>query len=178
MRKLILGITMALAAVSAQAGEATARSYGLGSHGKFEMNMPASWQDEVAQKRDDYPPTITFSPTSGADFRVLVTPIWPARPDMKAPTPEVLKRIATMTAERIAPQSVEKKLTLKQLKGGANTGYYYTATDPAPKPGEYKLLNQGVISVGELVVRFTILTNDGQDDIVKRALEMLAAARH
>ena len=176
MHKMLLGIALALAAVTVQAAEGTTRAYSLGSHGKLELRMPAGWQDQVADQDSEMPPTITFSPTAGADFRVLVTPIWPARPDMPGPTAETLRRIASMTAERIGPQSVEKTLTIKSLKHGANSGYYYTATDPAPKPDEYRLMNQGVIGLGDLVVSFTILTNDGQEDVVRKALAMLLQA--
>jgi hypothetical protein len=40
-------------------------------------------------------------------------------------------------------------------------------------------MSQGIIGVGNLVVTFTILTNDGQDEVVNKAMAMLAeAARH
>lgn len=178
MRHMIVGLALALTALSAHADERVSKSYPLQNHGTFELKMPASWKDSVDQPRDGLPPTITFAPKSGADFRVVVTPIWPARPDVKQPTPEELKGLARRFADKMAPQSVEKKLSVKELKGSANTAYYFTATDPAPKPDEYKILNQGVMGVGELRVTFTILTNDGQDDIVKAALAMLTAAQH
>jgi hypothetical protein len=55
-------------------------------------------------------------------------------------------------------------------------GFYFAATDRAPKPDEYKFLTQGVVRVGELSVTFTILTNDGQDAVVKQALDALKGA--
>jgi hypothetical protein len=55
-------------------------------------------------------------------------------------------------------------------------GFYFSATDRAPKPDEYKFLTQGVVRVGELSVTFTILTNDGQDAVVKQALDALKSA--
>ena len=94
----------------------------------------------------------------------------------RSPTPEELKVSVQHMADGAVAQAVEKKIEVKELKGLANTGYYFAATDRAPKPGEFKTMNQGAIGVGDLRVAFTILTNDGQDAIVKEALSMLAAA--
>ena len=65
-----------------------------------------------------------------------------------------------------------------ELQGTAGKGFYFCATDRAPKPGEYKYLTQGTIRVGELLVTFTILTNDGQAGVVSGAMMMLKTARH
>ena len=48
----------------------------------------------------------------------------------------------------------------------------------APKPGEYKYMTQGMLVVRELAVSFTILTNDGQQQVVQDALTMLKSATH
>jgi hypothetical protein len=53
---------------------------------------------------------------------------------------------------------------------------YFSATDRAPKPGEYKFMTQGMLQVGELSVTFTILTNEGQELVIKQALDALKGA--
>ena len=47
-----------------------------------------------------------------------------------------------------------------------------------PKPGEFPLMTQGVIAVGELVVSFTILHGEPESPERRRALDALATARH
>ena len=94
----------------------------------------------------------------------------PTADELKA---EVRRRRA---ADKIAEQAVEKTIDVKPLKGGTNTGYYFAVTDRAPKPGEFKFLNQGMVIVADLLVTFTILTNDGQDAVVTAGLSMLSAA--
>jgi hypothetical protein len=79
-------------------------------------------------------------------------------------------------AQGAAPQSVEKVLNVRALAGPGNQGYYFAATDTAPKPGEFKYLTQGIIHVGDINMAFTVLTNDGQDAVVKTALDMLRRA--
>jgi hypothetical protein len=39
-------------------------------------------------------------------------------------------------------------------------------------------MTQGNVQVGGLSVLFTILTNDGQDAVVKQALDMMRGAAH
>ena len=69
-------------------------------------------------------------------------------------------------------------LSVNELTGTSGVGYYFSATDRAPAPGEYRYMTQGMISVGALAVTFTILTNDGQSGVVDDALAMVSRAAH
>jgi hypothetical protein len=176
MRYLLLSLAIVAASPLARADEAAVRSYPLPGHGNFQVEVPESWQDSVAQPAGALGPTITFTPKAGAPFKILVTPLWPATPDVKTPTADELKGKTQRAADEVARQAVEKTIEVKLLKGPANTGYYFAATDRAPKPGEFKFLHQGMIAVKDLLVSFTILTNDGQDAVVTAGLSMLSAA--
>jgi hypothetical protein len=66
----------------------------------------------------------------------------------------------------------------KCLSKPSGPGFYFSATDQAPRPGDYKFLTHGVLKAGGLAVSFTILTRDGQEQIVRDALAMLKTARH
>lgn len=173
---LVLSFAIVVASPLARAEEAAVRSYPLPEHGTFQVKVPESWKDSVAQPGGGLPPTITFTPKAGAPFKILVTPLWSAEPDSKTPTADELKAKVQQSADKMAQQAVEKKIEAKLLKGPANIGYYFAATDPAPKPGEFKFLNQGMVAVDDLLVAFTILTNDGQDAVVTAALSMLSEA--
>jgi len=176
MRYLVLSLVIVVASPVAHAEEAAVRSYSLQEHGTFQVKVPESWKDSVAQAGSGLPPTITFAPKSGAPFKILVTPLWSAKPDLERPTADELKAKVRRAADGMAEQAVEKTIEVKLLKGPANIGYYFAATDRAPKPGEFKFLNQGMITVKDLLVGFTILTNDGQDAVVTAALSMLSEA--
>jgi len=39
-------------------------------------------------------------------------------------------------------------------------------------------MTQGAILIGDLIVMFTILTNDGQDNVITEALSMLKNSSH
>ena len=70
----------------------------------------------------------------------------------------------------------ESFLPLEELSGAKGPGYYFSATDKAPKPEEFAYLTQGMLLVGELAVTFSVLTNDGQEKVRDAALDMLKRA--
>ena len=152
------------------------RSYELPDHGELQLNVPTSWQDKLRQPPNRLPPTIAFHPSNGTPFEILVTPIWPIGDSSPASTPQAMQKGVRAAADAAKTQSVEETIDLKELKGSSGTGYYFSATDKAPKAGEYKFMTQGMVRVGELTVTFTILTNEGQGDIIESALAMIAAA--
>jgi hypothetical protein len=57
-------------------------------------------------------------------------------------------------------------------------GYYYSLTDRAPGPGEYKYVTQGTLLTGELMVVFTFLHRDLAMPEKSMVLAMLANATY
>jgi hypothetical protein len=165
------------ACTAALAQSAPQKRYALPERGALQMNVPAGWKDEVqSPQQKDLPPTISFSPVQGQPFAVLVTPIWRARADIPEPTRETILKQVQGLIEGTRSQAVEKDVKPLEIKGASGPGYYYSVTDRAPKPGEFKHMTQGMVKAGELLVTFTILTNDGQQDVAQAALAMLRGA--
>jgi hypothetical protein len=81
-------------------------------------------------------------------------------------------------AEEAKPQATESVIEVKELRGTSGSGYYFSATDRAPGPGGFKYMTQGQIRVGGLSLLFTILTNDGQANVVSDGLTVIADAIH
>ena len=160
----------------ASAGDAVPRQFALPDHGVFEITVPTDWQDEVGRPPNRLPPTIKFRPKAGPSFEVLMTPLWPI--EGKAPPTDALtvRREVEKAAAGASSQAVEKHIEVRELKGSNGTGYYFSATDRAPAPGEYKHMTQGILPVGQLAISFTILTNDGQESAVAQSLEALQSA--
>ena len=165
-------------ATAVGAAETTERRLPLPDHGFLQIAVPVSWQDQLRQPPDRLPPTIAFRPRGGLPFDILITPIWPAHKNVALPTPAELRQRVEQVVGQIKPRAVWKHIQVIELRGNAGIGYYYAATDKAPKPGEYKYLTQGILRVDNLLVTFTILTNDGQQDVVADALALLRSAVH
>lgn len=175
MRYIFVSLALLLTSLIASAENLVTKTYTLEKHGALALKVPESWSDSVTVTPNELPPTIKLSPKMGAQFTILVTPIWPANANIKPTTPDELRASVRQSADMAILQSVEDSIEVKEL-GPTSTGFYFTATDQAPKDGEFKYLNQGVIAVKDLLVSFTILTNDGQDEIVKEALSLLSSA--
>jgi hypothetical protein len=152
------------------------RRYPLGDYGFFWIEIPSSWKDELRQPSKQLPPTIVLGPAGGNAFQILMTPIGGTKKEgLKDDT---IRGIVQRSLDQVKPQAVERTLDLVEFEGTSGKGYYFFATDKAPKPGEHKYLTQGVIVVGELMVTFTILTNNNLDGTSKEALSVLRNARH
>lgn len=159
------------------AEESAMRSYSLPAHGSLRLQVPQSWQDELKQIKD-LPPTIVFSPQRDPAFQVMVTAIFPPRADMALPTEKDVKEIVEKAAATAESQAVEGKLVVRELRGASAAGYYFAATDRAPKNGEYKYLTQGILRVGGCLLSFSVLTNDGSENVAPAALLMLQNSAH
>jgi hypothetical protein len=139
--------------------------------------LPVGWRGQVKRAVPDLPPTILLSSITEKNFTVMVTPIWPLNADAKPLTPEFLRAMVAAAAQKAKPQAVEADLPVRDLSGQGLFGAYYSATDKAPKSGEYRNLTQGMVAIGELHVGFTILSNGDAAAVNGPAIQMLQSLR-
>jgi hypothetical protein len=76
---------------------------------------------------------------------------------------------------------VETKLVIDELAGASHVGYHYTFTDrrlvgKVPPPGQFHVVTQGHVPVGDLAVFFTFLCNDKTVAAREAALGILRTA--
>jgi len=150
----------------------------LPNHAALTLLVPEGWVGEMNQPGSQLPPTITLGPRSGAKFVITITVAWPTASAHKMQDEDMIRSEVAAAAKSVEPQSVQGVLPLQEIKGVDGRGFYFTATDRAPKPSEAKYLTQGIIRVGDISLAFTVLTNDGQEAVVRGALEMLRTAVH
>lgn len=81
-----------------------------------------------------------------------------------------------VAASIFASGAVEKEIWVWEFAGASGPGFYFSAPDRAPKPGEFTDFKQGMLRVGALVVTFTLLSNSGQDALLNHGLGMLRSA--
>jgi hypothetical protein len=174
MRALLFVTLMSMCALSLAQSEV--RRVSLGAHGELVLELPAAWKHEMEDTQEGLP-TLRLTPSSGAPFEILVTPMQSGLDEPSARS-AAMREFVESAATDAQAQAVEERLEVRELKAASGTGYYFAATDRAPKPGEYKYMTQGMIPVGELVVGFTILTNDGQASVVEDAMASIKRAFH
>ncbi len=142
--------------------------------GALVLPTPEDWKHGVEQQRV---PTLTITPVTGPLFQVMVSPLVSQDGRVGTISSEQLRRLVERAANDARAQAVEKSLPIQSVKDGDVEGAYFAATDKAPKPGEFKYITQGALSVQGLPVTFTILTNDNSKSAEGAALRMLRSAR-
>jgi len=174
---LLAGVAVFFGTTVLAADDGVDRTYNLPGHGQLRLHLPAGWNDEVRKHPGDFPPTIFISGFDGSPFVVFITPRWPdphAASDFG--TPKSIHEIVVKAAHAAEPESVEGKLGIVTMGGGLGPGYYFDATDRAPKPGEFKYMTQGAVGAGGVVCTFTILTSDKKSVVKTKALNMVSHA--
>ncbi|HXI35520.1 MAG TPA: hypothetical protein VNH80_01275 [Burkholderiales bacterium] len=133
--------------------------------GVIVLRVPAAW------KQDRRGATIRYRPASGRPFEVLITPALAAKSSGDP------RAAVAAAAEQARSRAVEKVIAVNDLLGTRARGYYFKATDRAPKAREYKHLAQGIVTIDDVHLAFTVLTNDGQDNVVDAVFSMLRSVR-
>ncbi len=178
VRRLVAAFLLCLVAGAAAADETKSRTFAISGQGELQLNVPVSWTSDTMPATAEIPAGIQFGPRAGAPFEMLFTPMGYVTKDAPAPGPAVLKKLAQDAAALLKDRAVERTIDVRELRGASAAGYYFSATDRAAKPGEFKIATQGFVMVGDLLVSFTVLTNDGQRHVVDSALEMVRNARY
>jgi hypothetical protein len=146
------------------------RAYAVPGAGSLHLAVPAHWEQAVRGR----PPMITFFPPTGDAFRMLLSPWRPVTP----PTPATLRTLVEQQGREPLAHAVEKALRVEEVRGAGVLGYFYSLTDGAPEPGDLEHLTQGTVTVGDLVVNFTLLHRARDAPERGMALEMVRSARH
>jgi hypothetical protein len=142
--------------------------------GTLVLNVPNDWRSEVRLKPI---PTISVAPASGKSFEVLISPFTSPNGSIPPATPASLKGQAEANVNYLRAQAAESVIAIHELPAGRVFGSYYSLTDRAPKPGEYKYMTQGLVSVDGWPVAFTVLNDGSTKALVETSLRMLQSAR-
>jgi len=178
MRSRSIGIalvTMVLATAGWAQKPAETKQFPVPGHGRLQVAVPAGWTVETRQApKADLPSTFLFTPVSGPAFRLLVTPLGSPTGEPGFNTPDWIKTQISRIRDLRLRVGIEKEAPLHEIRSKAGLGYWFSVTDPAPKPGEYEHLTQGALPAGDLCVSFTVLTHVAPPEGVADALALLA----
>ena len=152
--------------------------YAIPGHGRLNLSVPAGWR--VTSKALAQPPSLNlrFGPSSGDGFSLQVTAVWLDADKLANTTQASLKATAIRSAEGPLRQAVEKAAVIQDLRGAQSAGFFFSLTDRAPPPGEYKYLTQGTYLTGEVMVVFTLLHREMPSPEKEQAIRMLTDSTH
>ena len=174
--RVAVALFLALAFFGANAQGTAERKYPLPGRGTLVVPVPARWAGDLTQDDKTRAPTISYSLAAGKPPQVMMTPIWPARPDTPPITKDLVRQYVENALKPIRGQAVEKSIPIVEFSGKSGPGYYFDATDKDPGPGEFRNLRQGMLMADGIALGFTILTNNRQEPVVREAMQMLQGA--
>ena len=174
-------VALALGALAATPGStadepetSTVWSYAVPGHGPLQLDLPADW-DEMA--RDDASHSIRFRSIGGERCEMVLAVAWSPTPDPGFNGPDAVRAVVERQGADLLDQIAESHVGLRELRGPQSGGYYFQVRDRAPKKRWAVVITRGAIGVGDLLVRFTVLTPQPKVARIRQALNMIAGSR-
>ncbi len=186
MNRAILTLILPLAALlpthiaSAEADSKTGREeYEIPEHGKLILNVPTEWQATFYQPEDDGYPIISFYPFEGPKtFQLSVAIFWSEHALRDLTDPHQLRRFVEGVGKNVLEQADQDSLELEEVIGHSGVGYMFDLTDMEAGEGEFQYLTQGALSVGNVVVVFSLFSREEQQQEIRdKTLRMLKDAK-
>jgi hypothetical protein len=152
-------------------------TYEVPAAGVLELLLPPGWKVSWKPAKSSGG-TVQFDPTQGAQFSVAMSLLSPNGFKSQAPPGwEELREITREGAGDVLSRSVETTVDLKEFSTDDRVGFYYSLTDRAPAPGEFRRLTSGMVRIKDLVASFTILYNEPDAPAVATFLDALKQSR-
>jgi hypothetical protein len=164
----------ALRPARAAEGEVTEWRYPIDRHGPLLFELPDALQET---ERDDSAHTVQFRPTDWAKFEMSLEVGSSETPDPAFNDPAKLRAWVQWQGEELLDQSVESRVTLHEIRGPQSGGFYFTLRDRSPRKKSEAFVTRGAVGVGDLRLRFTILTPQASTPPLRQALKMIAGSR-
>ena len=181
-QSLLLLLLSTPAITLAETGEAAIqRAYPVPEHGEIILNVPASWEVTYFSPGETKPPVITFykkDKNHGELFQLNISTLWDDGFERDITKPEQIRSLVEETGINILEYSKEEELKLMPFKGTQGEGYYFVLSDKAARPGEYEYIMQGALSVGEILIVFSLFTREPDSTYQSEMLKMLRNALH
>jgi hypothetical protein len=156
-------VSLALLVVSTLVAQgASAKEFVVGSVGPHHIVGAAEGEWVITSSPSPMHAAATARLTQGdrPDVVVLITVMLPPPGSpLSTASAEDIARLVSASAEQAAAHSVEGNLKVESFSAGRVQGSYFSATDKAPKPGEFKYMSQGLAALGDLAVTFTALSH-------------------
>jgi len=144
------------------------RQFPIGEAGVLQIEIEPGWKETSSSSNPSK--TISFESQVPGRLHLLLTPM-PATIDPRSDRD--VRALVQGAANRVGPASVEKTLAIQTLRGPQARGYYFQATDAAPKPGEYVFMYQGMVTIERSLITFTVLHNPGAEREAQMALSAI-----
>jgi hypothetical protein len=174
----ILSFVVMASLAHPDSAQGVTRTFPIPGHGVLGLKIPKTWSDRFSQPEGDLPPTLHLGPDKGREFDALVTVLWSSKSDVDFNTEEAVTSQVEAARDQAIASAIQEAIPIRNLRGEQLVGKYFSATDRAPTADGFRYLTQGVAALSDLLLMFTILSNDENGTTVESVLEVLKGAWH
>lgn len=151
--------------------------------GFLSLPMPASLKTASELAQDDGQLGILFQPLSGPPYHCLVIVVQNRAGEEGFGQPAYLKQALIVAGRDYVGQNRGQFPELEELTGGPNPGFAFSITDEAlvgkpPVPNDFPYFRQGIVSVDNLLLTYSIFMHHAEPDPVAQIEHMLVNAAH
>lgn len=179
MAKLFLGLFLSLFLLLAH-GQASAEPLVIGQVGNHHVvtELPHGWVVESVQPSSAGVVTVRLTQGSAPDAVILLSVLQPpADSPFNQASRKTVHEVTSVFAEQASAQSIEGTLMVNTFESGHLQGAYFSATDKAPPPGDFKYLSRGTAALDGIVASFTALSNLDATSARDTVLQLVKALR-
>ncbi len=145
------------------------------------MQVPRIWNYNFTKTDENIPPLITFyilDKYKKEIFQLNMSVFTNTGYHKNITSEEYVKNIVTEAGNKIIAYSDQTKLILQTVESKQGNGYFFDLTDSNAKQNEFKYLTQGAVSVNEVLLVFSLFSNDEKGILREAMLNSLNTAYH
>ena len=150
-------------------------------HGMLIMDVPKVWNYNLTITGDQTPPIITFynlDKDEEAIYQLNLSVLWDDGFHRNILSSEYIYSLVEKTGKQALLNSDQSELILKEIVGQDGSGYWFNLSDRNAGSGEYQFLTQGALAVGELLIIFSLFSNDNDSILQEALLKIIMGAQH
>ncbi len=160
---------------------ADTETFSIPGHGELIMQVPRIWNYNFTKTDENIPPLITFYILDKHEkeiFQLNMSVFTNTGYHKNITSEEYVKNIVTEAGNKIIAYSDQTKLILQTVESKQGNGYFFDLTDSNAKQNEFKYLTQGAVSVNEVLLVFSLFSNDEKGILREAMLNSLNTAYH
>ncbi len=150
-------------------------------YGEISIEVPRIWNYNFTKSDEQTPPLITFYVLDDSEkeiFQLNLSVFWDAGYSRNLTSEEYIRSLVSEAGNNTLRYSDEDELQLKPIKGRAGEGYFFDLSDSSAGEDEYRFLTQGAISVGDVLLVFSLFSNDAEGILREAMFRSLKSAKH
>jgi len=159
--------------------EGARSSFTVRGFGTLRLEIPAAWIEAGPSVSDPALVNVSYMLANNPKFQMIITAQdGKSYAGIKDPLAEIERRVK-QSGQGWLTGSVETEVAVKHLDGASFHGRYYKLTDKSdPLPaGEFRYITQGIGLIGNLVIAFTVFSNESPAPFIDQGLRALQNAR-